>query len=192
MYRLALYGAVLDDAFAGLKKTIFAALDGNQPPREKIMAYIGAYFDFIATNPVYPRLMQREMMRAREGASPHFNKLLKTYFQPIFAKVSEVLKQGIAEKQFRDVDPVHFIPSMISTIVFYFSSAPVMQKIIGFNPLAPERIAERRAAVLDFISAALFRPDAPSADLPAAHSSSTHSPTTNAPAIPPRPQGARS
>ena len=27
-----------------------------------------------------------------------------------------------------------------------------------FNPLAPERIAERRAAVLDFISAALFRP----------------------------------
>jgi hypothetical protein len=35
-----------------------------------------------------------------------------------------------------------------------------MQKIVGFNPLAPERIAERRAAVLDFISTALFRTDA--------------------------------
>jgi hypothetical protein len=34
----------------------------------------------------------------------------------------------------------------------------MMQKIVGFNPLTPERIAERRAAVLDFISAALFRP----------------------------------
>jgi len=33
----------------------------------------------------------------------------------------------------------------------------MMQKIVGFNPLTPERIAERRAAVLDFISAALFR-----------------------------------
>ena len=43
-------------------------------------------------------------------------------------------------------------------IVFYFSSAPMMQKIVGFNPLTPERIAERRAAVLDFISAALFQP----------------------------------
>jgi hypothetical protein len=32
----------------------------------------------------------------------------------------------------------------------------MMQKIVGFNPLTPERIAERRAAVLDFISAALF------------------------------------
>jgi hypothetical protein len=44
-------------------------------------------------------------------------------------------------------------------IIFYFSSAPLMQKIVRCNPLAPERIAERRAAVLDFISAALFRPD---------------------------------
>jgi hypothetical protein len=46
---------------------------------------------------------------------------------------------------------------MVAMIVFYFSSAPMMQKIVGFNPLTPERIAERRAAVLDFISAALFR-----------------------------------
>ncbi len=51
-----------------------------------------------------------------------------------------------------------FVPSMVAMIVFYFSSAPMMQKIVGFNPLTPERIAERRAAVLDFISAALFRP----------------------------------
>jgi hypothetical protein len=53
----------------------------------------------------------------------------------------------------------HFIPSMISMIIFYFTGAPVMQRIVGFNPLSPERIAERRAAVLDFISAALFRHD---------------------------------
>jgi len=44
-------------------------------------------------------------------------------------------------------------------IVFYFSSAPVIQRIMRFNPLSPQRIADRRAAVLDFISAALFRPD---------------------------------
>jgi hypothetical protein len=47
---------------------------------------------------------------------------------------------------------------MVAMIVFYFSSAPMMQKIVGYNPLTRPRIAERRAAVLDFISAALFRP----------------------------------
>ena len=47
---------------------------------------------------------------------------------------------------------------MVAMIVFYFSNAPMMQKIVGFDPLTPERIAERRAAILDFISAALFFP----------------------------------
>src|SRR5712675_263767 len=87
-----LYGAVLDDAFSGLKTTVFRVLDSELQPREKIIAYAGAYFDFIASNQLYPRLMQQ---------------------------------------------------------------------IVGFNPLTPDRIAERRAAVLDFISAALFRPKKP-------------------------------
>jgi TetR/AcrR family transcriptional regulator len=152
-----LYSAVLDNAFSGLKATVFRVLDSDSSPREKILAYVGAYFDFLASNQLYPRLMQREMMRAREGHSQHIDKIVKNYIQPIFGRLSEVMRQGIDDGEFRPVNPVHFVPSMVAMIVFYFSSAPVMQKIVGFNPLAPERIAERRAAVLDFISAALFR-----------------------------------
>ena len=151
-----LYGAVLDDAFSGLKRTVFQVLDSDLPPREKILAYAGAYFDFIASNQLYPRLMQREMMRAREGQSPHIEKVIKKYIQPIFLRVSEVLRQGISEGHFRPINPAHFVQSIVAMIVFYFSSAPMMQKIVGFNPLTPERVAERRASVLDFISAALF------------------------------------
>lgn len=153
-----LYGAVLDSAFSGLKDTVFQVLDSPAPPREKILAYVGAYFDFIASNRLYPGLMQREMMRAREGQSPHIEKVAKSYIQPIFHRVSQVLREGIAAGQFRAVDPMHFVPSIVAIIVFYFSSAPMMQKIVGVNVLTPERIAERRAFVLDFISAALFRP----------------------------------
>ena len=154
-----LYGAVLDDVFSGLKKTVFRVLDGDQPPREKILAYVGAYFDFIASNRLYPRLMQREMMRAREGQSPHIDKVIKNYIQPIFMRVAELIKKGTTDGEFRPVNPAHFVPSIVAMIVFYFSSAPMMQKIVGFNPLTPERIAERRASVLDFVSAALFRPE---------------------------------
>src|SRR5260370_10519542 len=153
-----LYGAVLDNAFSGMKSKVFQVLDSDLLPREKIMAYVGAYFDFIASNQIYPKLMQREMMRAREGHSEHIDRLVKTYFQPIFKKVAGLLQGGIADGEFRQVDPPHFVPSLLSMISFYFSRAPVMQRIVRFNPLAPERIAERRAAVLDFISAALFPP----------------------------------
>jgi TetR/AcrR family transcriptional regulator len=153
-----LYGAVLDDAFSGLKNAVFQVLDSDLPSREKMLAYAGTYFDFIASNQLYPRLMQREMMRAREGQSPHIDKVIKNYIQPIFLRVSEVLRQGIAEGHFRAVNPAHFVQSIVAMIVFYFSSAPMMHKIVGFDPLTPERIAERRASVLDFISAALFLP----------------------------------
>src|SRR5579862_5945560 len=153
-----LYGAVLDDAFSGLKTAVFKALDSDLPAREKILAYVGQYFDFVASNQMYPRLMQREMMRAREGQSQHIDKVVKNYIQPIFGRVGELMRQGIADGEFRPVNPAHFVPSMVAMIVFYFSSAPMMQKVVGFNPLTAERIAERRAAVLDFISAALFRP----------------------------------
>src|ERR1700690_4530880 len=54
-----LYGAVLDNVFLGLRTAVFRVLDADQPPREKMMAYAGAYFDFIASNQLYPRLMQR-------------------------------------------------------------------------------------------------------------------------------------
>ena len=154
-----LYGAVLDDAFSGLKETVFRVLDSDLPPREKMLAYAGAYFDFVASNRLYPRLMQREMMQARDGQSPNIDKVIKNYIQPIFGRVSELLRKGIADGEFRPVNPMHFVPSIVAMIVFYFSSAPVMQKIVGFNPLTTERIAERRAAVLDFMSAALFLPE---------------------------------
>jgi hypothetical protein len=55
------------------------------------------------------------------------------------------------------VDPIQFIPSMVALVVFYFTSAPLMKTVTGVDPLTPERIAARRDAVLDFITAALFR-----------------------------------
>jgi tetracycline repressor-like protein len=60
---------------------------------------------------------------------------------------------------FRSVNPVHFIPSMISVIVFYFNTAPIMKLMTGGDPMSAERLAERRTAVVDFISAALFVPE---------------------------------
>src|ERR1700719_4149179 len=48
-----LYGAVLEEAFSGLKNTVFRVLDSDLPPRQKMMAYVGAYFDFIAFKHFY-------------------------------------------------------------------------------------------------------------------------------------------
>jgi len=152
-----LYGAVLDHVFSNLKKTVLRALESKFTPGDKVLSYVGAYFDFIAGNPLYPKLVQREMMRAGRGGSPHLKHIVEEYFRPIYSQVAHILHQGIAAGEFRPVDPLHFVPSIVALVVFYFSTAPVMQIMAQFDPMAPERVAERRAAVLDFISAALFR-----------------------------------
>lgn len=155
----ALYGAVLDEVFGGLIECVGEVLSRDLPPREKIIAYAGAHFDYVASHPLYPRIVQGEMMGAGRGRASHLERIVKKYFRPLSGWVAEVLKRGQAAGDFRLVDPMHFVPSMIAVIVFYFTSAPVMRLMSGEDPMSPERVAARRAAVLDFISAALFRSD---------------------------------
>src|SRR5258706_10039472 len=97
-----LYGAVLDNAFSGMKEKVFQVLDSDLPPREKIMAYVGAYFDFIASNQIYPKLMQRERMRAREGQSEHIDRLVKTYFQPIYRRGGGLFEKESEEREIQE------------------------------------------------------------------------------------------
>jgi TetR/AcrR family transcriptional regulator len=155
----ALYGAVLDQVFGGLIACVGEVLARDLPPREKIIAYAGAHFDYVASHPLYPRIVQGEMMGAGRGRANHLERIVKKYFRPLFGRIAEVLSRGQASGEFRPVDPMNFVPSMIAVIVFYFTSAPVMRLMTGKDPMSPERVAARRAAVLDLISAALFRRD---------------------------------
>jgi TetR/AcrR family transcriptional regulator len=153
----ALYGAVLDQVFGGLIACVGEVLSRDLPPGEKILAYAGAHFDYVASHPMYPRIVQGEMMGAGRGRTNHLERIVKKYFRPLFGRLAELLKTGQAAGEFRPVDPLHFVPSMIAVIVFYFTSAPVMRVMTGKDPLSPERVAARRTAVLDLISAALFQ-----------------------------------
>ena len=151
-----LYGAVLDQVFGGLAERVHGALDSDLGPREKYLAYVGAHFDYIAGNPVLPRIAQREWMSAGRNASPHLKRIVQRYLRPIFLRVSQVLREGAATGEFRAVDPVQFVPSTVAIVVSYFANAPLLAMMAPGDPLSPERVAARRAALLDFVSAALF------------------------------------
>lgn len=154
----ALYQAVLDDVFSGVRAAIHGALSQQLPPRERLIAYVHAHFDYIASNPLFPRIVQAEFLRA--GRDPaNLKRIAKIYFFPVFSEIAKLLKEGESSGEFRQVNPLHFIPSMISVIVFFFNTAPIMKVMTGLDPMSPEHIAERRAAVVDFISAALFIPE---------------------------------
>jgi TetR/AcrR family transcriptional regulator len=156
----ALYGAVLDQVFSGLLESVLPVFARNLTPGEKILTYVGAHFDYIASNPLYPRVVQGEMMRASRGNFSQVQRVKKQYFFPLFEQIERALRQGIASGEFRAVQTKHFMQAMGAVIVMYFNSVAVMKLMTGVDPLAPEQIAERRAFVLDFISAALFQKSA--------------------------------
>ena len=152
----ALYGAVLDQVFSGLAERINEVLDRDLPPREKVLAYAAAHFDYIAASPLYPRVVQREMMRAGRKGSPHIRRMVDHFLRPVQMRLAELFRAGMESGDFRRVDAAHFVFSIVAMNVFYFSSAPVIALLSHADPLAPQAVAARRAAVLDLIAAALF------------------------------------
>jgi TetR/AcrR family transcriptional regulator len=151
-----LYGAVLDEFFVRLLTRIGEALDSHNQPGERILRYARAHFDSVAESPYYARLFQGEMMSAGRGGSPHLARIVGEYISPIAQKVMAVLREGVASGEFRDVDPTQFAPTVAASIVHYFAVSPVLRQLRGEEPYTPQAIAKRRAAVLDFIAAALF------------------------------------
>jgi len=169
-----LYGAVLDTVFSGLSKAVIAALDSYSDPREKILAWAGAHFDYLANTPVAPRLVQRELMRAGRSGSPHMRRLADRYMRPVFMKLVETFHAGMEAGEFRKVDPTQFILSTIAMIVFYFGSTSMIEIMTHADPLAPDRVAARRFSVLDMIAAALFvktSDEGPANEVGSAHAS---------------------
>ncbi|MBV9087593.1 MAG: TetR family transcriptional regulator [Acidobacteria bacterium] len=151
-----LYGAVLDRVFSGLSDAVLAAMESERDSAGKILAWAGAHFDYLANSPVAPRVVQRELMRAGRSGSPHMRRLAERYMRPVFLKLMETLRAGMAAGQFRKIDPVDFILSTIAMIVFYFGSTTMVEIVTHMDPLAPERIAQRRFAVLDMVAASLL------------------------------------
>src|ERR1700675_1214398 len=107
----ALYEAVLDHVFSGVRARVMPVLESKLPSRQKILEYLGAYFDYIAANPRFPRVVQAEWMRSGPGSAP-MQRVAKKYFRPIFEKIAEVLREGIGAGEFRVVNPMDFLPSV--------------------------------------------------------------------------------
>src|SRR5947199_10566510 len=79
----AIYDAVLDQVFGGVRAAIHEALSRPLPPRERLIGYVCAHFDYIASNLLYPRIVNAEFLRAGKDPS-RLERIAKHYFSPVF------------------------------------------------------------------------------------------------------------
>jgi len=148
-----LHRAVLENLFRQLRNVVYAPVGARATPRDRLRAWLNGYFDFLATHPNYPRLVQREAM----DATPKIEWIAREYFQPFMKRLTGLIADGVSAGEFRKVDPHQTAFTMLGATAFYFASAPVMKQIVGRDLLAPPALEARRAALLDFVEHALFR-----------------------------------
>jgi TetR/AcrR family transcriptional regulator len=142
-----LHRAVLENLTRQLRSTVFAPPKKKLSPRERFFQCVNGYFDFLAAHPNYPRLLQRQAMESR----PEFDGMVRDFFRPLSREFARTLEEGIATGEFRavDVDQIAMLTMQMTTS--YFATAAMLGRVAGRDLLAPEAVAARKRALLDFL-----------------------------------------
>jgi len=149
-----LYGETLNYVFQMRAERLIEVLRENVSPGEKILRYIGAFFDYLVEFPYHRDMIQREVLVLERKSQ--MKRVIQRFVKPLYDELHKILKDGIAAGTFRPVDPAQFIPMMGALVMQYFGNAALMRLISNEDPMHPDKLAARRAALLDFIAAALF------------------------------------
>lgn len=147
-----LHRAVLENLFRQFRSNVYALRKEVESPRRQLLALAAGYFDFLAAHPNYPRLVQREAMEA----SANFKWIVGDYLDPFHSEVVSAIRRGIARGEIRKIDPEHAAFSILGMTTSYFAAAPILSRIAHRDLLAPQAVAVRRIALLDFLDHGLM------------------------------------
>src|SRR5712671_5529504 len=147
-----LFRFVIEALLSQLREGVRAQNAGHLSPSKRLAGVIDNFFDFVQRHPNYPRLVQRVMMTR----GPNLEWIVSEYYKPLHVKLVGLIEEGISAGEFRRVDTQNTALTVISIMVFYFSAAPVLRRILGHDPLQPREVAQRRKAVHDFLEHGLF------------------------------------
>lgn len=152
----ALYTAALEAVAGKVAESGLALLTMECSAGERLLRFALQHFDRILSQRGFQQLMQREMMRHREGRSSALRILAKKAFEPMFAQAQAVVEEGVRQGELCAVDWMQMMCAMLGANVFYFLSAPMVQQFAERDPLERGAIAERRTAAIEFLGQAIF------------------------------------
>jgi len=152
-----LYLAVLDKMFESLEDAANAVAWGRESRQERMSQAVGDAIDFIASHPDFVRIMWKEMA----DESGVGRQVLKRRLPPLFSIAVNFIFRGQREGEFRaEVDPLHFMWSLNSITIGYFTTAAMIRRLWSMNLLEPAMIERRKREVIDMVERTLFTTDA--------------------------------
>lgn len=111
---------------------------------------------FAAANLSAVRVLSREIM----DGGPHVDELVREHLGPLFAAGASEVARNMEQGIFRPADPMHVLVHVAGITLYYFQMLPLLERVWNRDPLAPETLVERAAAVRDCLLYGLLQPAA--------------------------------
>jgi TetR/AcrR family transcriptional regulator len=151
-----LYAAALEFVFDGVRTASLALLEAGASAGERFLQIVLNHFDRSYSHPALQSLMHQEMVRLHLGEEHRMARIADKFFRPMWDKLEEVLREGIASGELIRVDPTQMRYTALGANLFYFLSAPLMRLAYGTEPLERGILELRRKAAIEFLGQAIF------------------------------------
>lgn len=151
-----LYSAALEASAGKMLQSAMRSLEHEGSAGERLLRSALNHFDRIASQHEYRQLVQQEMARLRERDGDKVPAPMERILGVLMSKMRAVLTEGMRTGELIRTDWMQVIYSVLGANVFYFLSAPMMQRVADFDPLEEREILRRRKSALMFLGASLF------------------------------------
>ena len=133
-----LFERVIDGYYERLGLVLRESLSSGGPLRERMERVVDAYADFLAENLSFCRMVQREASGGR-----HVERIT-AHMAPIFATGASLLEETLPGARSGPLSAPHLLVSFYGMVVTYFTYAPVLEGLLGGDPLSPAALAIRK------------------------------------------------
>lgn len=146
--KLDLYSAVLDRILGGVLEAM-ATVPTSGPAVPRLRALVEAMVDALAASPTRAPLLLRSLFEG-EVLDDHDTPEADVHLLRILGVASQILRDGIASGELREVPVAHALQGLIGMVVFHFASGDFGDGVLGAPVYSAAEIRRFKDFVVSF------------------------------------------
>lgn len=153
--KAGLMKALLDRDMADIVASLDALMAKDMAPEVRLRRHIGAMVDTYFKTPYLNRLLMRLV---RESDDEEAQRIANAYLMPLHRAYDKLIKDGVKQGVFRDVNPQLFYFTATGAADRFFSTRLVLKHCFDTDTLTEDLRDAYREHCIDFIMAGILAP----------------------------------